>query len=88
MSAPCDNPLRLVRPCPPWRNWDGAVVIFDPLSGDTHRIAAPGGHILALLTESERSRTAIESALQSVVAAEKTGEALDLLMAMNLVESA
>ena len=72
----------------PLRLWDGAAVVFEPLSGDTHRIAAPAGSILALLAGSDLSKAAIESALKHEVPAEKVGEALDLLLAMELVEPA
>lgn len=28
---------------PPWRVWDGNLVLYDPLSGDTHLLQAPAG---------------------------------------------
>lgn len=86
MSAPSDSRLRLARHRQSWRIWDGAVVVFEPLSGDTHRIDPPGGRILALLAESENSRAAVDSALGSEANTEEIDEALNLLLAMELVE--
>lgn len=34
----------------PWRVWDGASVVFDPLTGDTHRLNAPSGYVLQALS--------------------------------------
>lgn len=83
-----DSRLRVVRHRQSWRIWDGAVVVFEPLSGDTHRIGPPGGHILALLAGSEHSRSEVESALAPEATTDEIDEALDLLLALELVEPA
>ena len=70
----------------PWRIWSGAVVAFDVLSGDTHRIEAPAGHILALVSESPHSTSTLQSALGPEVSMKQIDETLDLLLAMELVE--
>lgn len=88
MPTPPDSRLRVVRHRQSWRIWDGAVVVFEPLSGDTHRIDPPGGRILALLAESESSRSDVESALAPEATTEEIAEALDLLLALELVEPA
>lgn len=88
MPTPSDSRYRLVEDRQSWRVWDGAVVVFEPLSGDTHRIEPPGGHILSLLAASQNTKAAIESELKSKVTLEKIEEALDLLLAMELVEPA
>lgn len=88
MSRLPDSKLRLVGQRQLWRAWEGAAVFFDPLSGDTHRIASPGGHILTLLAESEISKAVLYSALNTISTSEKMDEALELLLAMELVESA
>jgi PqqD family protein of HPr-rel-A system len=86
--APADanGQLCLARHRQSWRIWEGAVVVFEPISGDTHRIDHPGGHILTLLTESARSKASICCSLDSDATPESIDEALGLLMAMELVE--
>ncbi len=88
MSAVQDTRLRLVQRTQTWRIWDGAVVVFEPLSGDTHRIDHPGGRILAFLAESESSRETVNSALAAIATPEEIDEALNLLLAMELLEPA
>lgn len=88
MPTTPDSRFRLLRHRQSWRIWDGAAVVFEPLSGDTHRIDHPGGRVLALLTESEQSRTAIDSALAPETTTEAVDEALDLLLTLELVEPA
>ena len=34
-----------------WRTWDEVAVVYDPLSGDTHRIDKPSGAILRALAD-------------------------------------
>lgn len=35
--------LRPAAAVPPWRVWDGGLVLYDSLSGDTHLLQAPAG---------------------------------------------
>lgn len=88
MTTASDSRFRIVRDRQSWRIWDGAAVVFEPLSGDTHRIEHPGGPVLALLADSDHSRSDVESALASEASPEKLDEALDLLLALELVEPA
>lgn len=88
MPASPDTRLRLAPQRQSWRIWDGAVVTFEPLSGDTHRIQPPAGHILGHLTRAADSRSAITAAIGPAATPEQIDEALDLLLAMELVESA
>lgn len=85
-----DSQLKLVEHHRLWQVWDGAAVIFEPCSGDTHRIDPPGGSILALLADSNHSRADIHLALNCAYAAEnqRIDKALDLLLALELVEFA
>lgn len=39
-----------------WVCWDGEAVLYNSLSGDTHRVVAPSGHILTFV-ESDKSET-------------------------------
>ncbi|WP_277621778.1 HPr-rel-A system PqqD family peptide chaperone [Kineobactrum sediminis] len=41
-----------------WRAWDDATVIYDPISGDTHRIDKPSGAMLRALSEQGAMETA------------------------------
>jgi PqqD family protein of HPr-rel-A system len=86
--APSDSNARLglVQHRQWWRIWEGAVVVFEPLSGDTHRIDHPSGRILKLLTESACSRASIYSSLISEATSEDIDEALNLLLTLELVE--
>ncbi|MEZ5490755.1 MAG: HPr-rel-A system PqqD family peptide chaperone [Gammaproteobacteria bacterium] len=71
-----------------WRIWDDAVVVFEPLSGDTHRFEGPAGRIFTLLNDADRSQLELETALDSVSDREKIAEVLKLLLAMELLEPA
>lgn len=86
MSALAGSRLRLVPQRGAWRVWDGTLVFFEPLSGDTHRIDCPAGHVLRLVSESGYSKADIQSALSDVATAQKIEDVLTLLMTMELVE--
>lgn len=43
-----------------WVSWDGEAVLYNSLSGDTHRLMFPAGHILKLL-ESTPSDSSISA---------------------------
>lgn len=69
-----------------WRVWEGSAVVFEPASGDTHSIDQPGGDILSLLAESDTDHATLLTSLQSIASPQKIDEALELLLALELVE--
>lgn len=76
-----------------WRSWHGEAVIYDALSGDTHRLAYPSGHVLDALRDepggaeaAHLSRRIGESAGTDAAPGDALAAALDALVELGIVE--
>lgn len=49
IAPECRTEYRLATGGLTWRTWDDDVVVYNPTSGDTHRIARPAGAMLFTL---------------------------------------
>lgn len=87
-SASDQQRIRLARHRQSWRVWDGSAVIFEPLSGDTHRVDRPGGDILMLLADAgtDLTRQRLADKLSPIATRDRIDEALNVLIALDLVE--
>lgn len=85
--------LRLAADAFEWRSWNGEAVIYDAVSGDTHRLAHPSGQVLRALAQEpdgvgvdRLSRHVEGSAGADITAA--LGAVVDALVEIGIVEEA
>ncbi|MFN3984746.1 MAG: HPr-rel-A system PqqD family peptide chaperone [Rhodocyclaceae bacterium] len=77
--------LRLAEEDFAWREWAGEAVIYDAISGDTHRLPAPAGSLLTALRQHGAAALA-GAMLPPGETSIGLDEVIDALLALGIVE--